>query len=253
MSELPEKISPEIRKVIPQSQPMFQVPAVVLFVISLLIFIHAGLSYLGEDWKITALYLFSLIPARFGSDPIAQYSYSAYWSFLTHGFLHGSWAHLFSNSIWMLIFSTVVAKRIGSWRYLLLCGVATVAGGLLSFAFHWEERIILIGASSAVAGVMAAAIPIMFAKNLGIGRSFQENLSRIKVLRPIEIMQNPRALAFMLIWFALTLLTGAVQSTGVALIDEGQIAWEAHIGGFIAGLVTFYILDRGSALPNSKL
>lgn len=253
MSELPEKI-PSIQKQSPaNSQPIFQAPNVVMVALALLIAIHSGLQFFGEDWQIAALYMFSLIPARLGADPIAQVSYSAYWSFLTYGLLHGSWAHLFSNCIWLLIFSTVVARRIGTWRYLLLCAVSTIAGGVLSTAMHWEERIILIGASAAVAGVMAAAIPIMFAKGMKLGRSFQADLRSVIPLRPLEILQNPRALGFTVVWLLLTMITGAVQSTGVALIDEGQIAWEAHLGGFSAGLITFYLLDHGSALPKSNL
>jgi membrane associated rhomboid family serine protease len=233
----------------PVKQPLFHVPVVVIVLITLLFLIHAGLALAGEDWQVLALYAFSFIPARLGPEPFAQIPGSAYWSFLTYGFLHGSWPHLILNSLWLLIFSSVVARRIGAWRYLLLCALTAIAGALVSLFVYWGERIIMVGASAAVSGVMAAAIPIMFSGALRFGQAYQADLSGIRVLKPHELLRSPPALGFSCVFLAMTLLTGAVQTSGVALLGETQIAWEAHLGGFLAGLMLFYLLDKTRALP----
>ena len=94
-------------------------------------------------------------------------------------------------------------------------------------ATDWGSPIPVIGASGAISGLMAAAIPIMY----GHGRP----------LLPSELMRDRRALIFIVIWLGITLLTGA---QGFVDDDGLRIAWQAHLGGFIAGFIIYAAMIR---------
>jgi len=230
---------------VPQSSgPVFQAPPVVVVSIAVLVAVHVGLWLAGEDWRNWALYAFAFIPARFGTTdfPIAQGS--QYWSFLSYALLHADAAHLLFNSLWFLIFGSVTARRLGTLRFLVLTAAATAAAALASLLVHWGEAAIMVGASGAVSGIMAAAIPVMFGKGMSWGRAYTADLGHVRALSPLQLLRNRGAVIFALVWIAITLYSGATGWTGVGYLEEARIAWEAHLGGFIAGLIGFYILDR---------
>ena len=91
---------------------------------------------------------------------------------------------------------------------------------------------------------MAAAIPLMYGTGLQLGDTYRIDIATVRPLRPLQILTNRRALIFTLIWIAVTLFSGASGWTGSSFMEEGRIAWEAHLGGFVAGLLAFYWLDR---------
>lgn len=167
------------------------------------------------------------------------------WTLLTYGLLHGSWLHLGSNVLWLAAFGSPVARRLGAGRFLSLMGLATIGGGLL----HWLARDLdvlpLVGASAAVSGAMAAAARFVFAPGLRFGALGDDRVVKaIPAERLGQIWRNPRALVFIAIWFVTNILFGA----GIVPIlgEDTSIAWEAHIGGFLVGLLMFPLLDRGA-------
>ncbi len=217
--------------------PAFNAPVIVLVLIGVLVAIHAALQFGGDSWQTESLFVFALIPARFTGVSFPMLHGSQYWSLLTYGFLHADWMHLLFNSLWLLVFGTPVARYLGNWRFLLLCLMATVAGGLASLALHWGQVVFVLGASAAVSGLLAAAIPIMYGRRVAGG------------LRPLslrELLIDRKALLFMAIWLVVTLASGASGWTGNSFVPEGGIAWEAHLGGFFAGIAGFYALVRRS-------
>ena len=203
--------------------------------IGVLAAIHLALYLLGEDWQVWSLYAFSFIPKRFSAAPGDLIPGSQVWSFLTYGFLHADWMHLLFNSLWLLVFGTPVARYLGGLRFYGLCAIATVAGALASLILHWQQFVIMVGASGAVSGLLAAAIPIMYGWRVPGG---------VRPLSLSELIRNSRALSFMAIWLAITLFSGAWGWTGTGFMDQGSIAWEAHIGGFLGGLAGFYLLAQ---------
>lgn len=213
--------------------PVFNAPVAVLVVIGVLVAVHVLLFALGESWQVWSLFALALNPIRFTDPGFPTLAGSQYWSLVTYMLLHADWMHLTFNSLWLLVFGTPVARYLGSARFLALSLAAGVVGGLASLFLHWGQEIFVIGASGAVSGLLAAAIPIMYGRKVWGGA------------RPLsfgEFLTNPRALMFTGVWLALTLLSGASGWTGNSFVAEGGIAWEAHVGGFIGGLLAFYAL-----------
>jgi membrane associated rhomboid family serine protease len=226
-------------------EPFFRAPKVVLILIAILVGVHVAFLLAGEDWQVWSLYAFSFIPARISGDvPFPAIWGSQVWSLVTYGFLHADMMHLFFNSLWLLVFGSVVARRLGALRFLVLAGISTIMGAVATLLTHWGEVAIVIGASGAVSGLMAAAIPLMYGAGLRLGDTYRMDIATVRPLRPLEILTNRRAFIFTLVWIAVTLFSGASGWTGASFMEEGRIAWEAHLGGFVAGLFAFYWLDR---------
>jgi membrane associated rhomboid family serine protease len=226
-----------------EKQPIFNVPLVVTILVAVLFAVHATRKLMGENIEVWSVFAFAFIPERFlGVDAIAQLPGSRWWSFLTSGLLHADWTHLIFNSIWLVIFGTPVARLFGWWRFLLLVSVATIAGSAAVLGLHWGERLYLLGASGAVSGLTAAAVPIMFGRGrMKRGGTVHQTLSFQ------EYLTNSRAAMFTLLWLGLQLLPQWLTSasgalTGTAFLEERPIAWEAHLGGFVAGFIVFYVL-----------
>jgi membrane associated rhomboid family serine protease len=226
-------------------EPFFRAPTVVLILIAVLVCVHVAILLAGEDWRIWSLYALSFIPARIsGSAPFPAIWGSQVWSFVTYGLLHADVMHLFFNSLWLLVFGSVVARRLGALKFLILACVSTIMGAVATLLTHWGEVAIVIGASGAVSGLMAAAIPLMYGAGLRLGDTYRMDIATVRPLRPLEILTNRRAFIFTLVWMAVTLFSGASGWTGASFVQEYRIAWEAHLGGFVAGLIAFYWLDR---------
>lgn len=211
-------------------------PGIVLALIAVLLAIHGLLQFGGESWQTESLFIFSLIPARFTSADFPMIAGSQFWSLLTYSFLHGDWMHVLFNCLWMLVFGTPAARFLGAGRFLLLCAISTVAGGLASLALHWGQVVFVLGASGAVSGLLAAAIPVMYGHRVPGG---------VVPLGPSELVTNRNALLFMAVWLVITLVSGATGWTGNSFVRESGIAWEAHLGGFLGGLAGFYVLTLG--------
>ena len=236
-----------------QNAPLFNIPTVVLAVVGVLVAIHAALWALGEDAQVWSLYTLSFIPSRFGGEPVAFPHGAQYWSFLTYGLLHSDSFHLGSNCLWLLIFSTPLARRLGTWRDLVFLAATIIAGALAVLFTHWGKMVIVIGASAAVSATLAAAIPIMFAPGFRTRMQDGSDLRTLRVLNAAELLKSTRALAFAGVFMGLTFLTGVSQLlTGTAFLEERNVAWEAHLAGFLAGLAMFYGLDRILVSPKIR-
>ena len=107
------------------------------------------------------------------------------------------------------------------------------------------EAVPVIGASAAVSGMMAATARFAFAPGVRLGAPGAMQRARMPAEPLLAVFRNPRALAFILVWFAVNLLFGLTE--GLVPGASGLIAWEAHIGGFLAGLFAFPSSTRSDA------
>ena len=225
-------------------EPIFQAPRIVMTSIMVLAVIHAGLWLAGDSWQVWSLYAFAFIPARLANTGFPVLPGSQVWSFLTYALLHGGWGHLAANCLWLLVFGTPVARFLGAWRFLAVSAIAAVTGAVAALSMHWGEQYIMVGASGSISGLMAAAVPIMFGGRRGWLKVTAGDPASTRPLSPRQLMGHRSALMFTLVWLVITMLSGASGWTGNSFVPEGGIAWEAHIGGFIGGLVAFYLLWR---------
>lgn len=181
------------------------------------------------------VYRYGLVPGRytipgFGGHFTLFEQVVAWVSFM---FLHNGWLHLLGNMWFLYIFGDNVEDRLGPLRYLafyLLCGFTS---GISHFLLNTQSTVPVIGASGAVAGVMGAYFLL-------------HPTSKILTLIPIIIIPlfiEIPAVVFLGIWFVLQFINAA-GSTGTA----GGIAWWAHVGGFIAGMLFLKLLE---AVPDT--
>ncbi len=158
------------------------------------------------------------------------------WSWLSYAFLHGSWTHVVLNSVWLAAFATPVMKRAGAARSLALA-VATALGGALA---QWIADPLgvqpTIGASAVVSGFMGAAATFIFARPTWPHTGPTGRWS---------FLAHRGVITFLGVWLAANLLFGVVAAP--LGIGEGAIAWQAHIGGLLAGLVLFPLIDPDGA------
>jgi membrane associated rhomboid family serine protease len=153
-------------------------------------------------------------------------------------FLHGGWAHFLGNMLYLWIFGDNVEDRMGHLRYLifyLLCGWTA------SYAHIWSDptsRLPSIGASGAIAGVLGAYLTLY-------------PRARVVTLLPLglftQLVQVP-AVFFLGFWFLQQFLSGALALAGPTAFTGG-VAWWAHIGGFVAGLLLVWLFESRSRRP----
>jgi len=150
---------------------------------------------------------------------------------VTSMFLHGGWLHLIGNMWFLWIFGDNIEDILGHTKYLmfyLLCGIAAA---MVHAYLNTYSRVPTVGASGAIAGVMGAYL-VKFPH------------SRILTLVPIFIfittLEIP-ALFMLLYWFAIQIFSG-IGSVGESQVSRGGVAWFAHVGGFVAGILLVYIL-----------
>jgi membrane associated rhomboid family serine protease len=228
--------------------PAVNLPASVLWLAVLLLAVHLVrqvLSFEADRWVLLA---FAFIPARYGAlaQELPGGVAACVWSPLSYAFLHADWIHLGVNLVWMASFGGALARRLGALRFFGLSGVSAVAGAALQYAVSTEEAGIVIGASGAISGMMAATARFAFAPGgplSGVRPGGEAENERYRV--PAEglrvVLTRSRALGFILFWFAANLLFG--MNAGLLPGASGPIAWEAHVGGFLAGLLLFPLFD----------
>ena len=184
-------------------------------------------------------YYFGIVPARYSHPEWAAWvglPLDDYWPFVTSMFLHGGWLHIIGNMWTLWIFGDNVEDRMGPVRFIifyLLCGLAA---GITHWLTNSQSAVPTVGASGAIAGVLGAYF-VLFPR------------AQIVVLLPILFFpfffQLP-AVIYLLFWFLSQVLSGTL--AGLSTSQVGGIAFWAHVGGFVAGVV----LHRLFILPERE-
>ena len=234
------------------SEPIFNVPSVVTATIAVLALVHGVREFiLSPETDDLVLRLFAFIPLRYGSSPLAQEGlpggrWADAWTFVTYAFLHGNWVHLGLNVVWLLAFGTPVARRFGALRFLGFFALTAAAGAAAHLIVYAGEPVPVVGASASISGFMAAALRFAFQRRGPlIGRDPESY--QVPALPLTAVLRNGRVLVFLVVWFGLNLLFGL----GSLSVDgsEQTVAWQAHIGGFLAGLLAFSAFDPVRSAP----
>jgi membrane associated rhomboid family serine protease len=227
---------------------MLNVPPAVTAMLLVLGLVHAVRELiLTRQANIEVLELFAFIPARYDPVVVAQGVPGGVgaqvWTFVSYALIHGDLTHLGVNAVWLLAFGSAVARRFDTVRFIIFMAVTAVAGAAMHLATHWGEHVAVVGASAAISGCMAAATRFAFQRGgpLGLWRVHEAHAYHVPAAPLRVALLDARILAFLLVWFGLNLLLG-LGSLSLAGEDQ-QIAWEAHIGGFLAGLLLFPWFD----------
>lgn len=219
-------------------EPILNLPAVVVVALGICVAVHLVRVYLLDmDQDIALLVRAAFIPIRYtGAFDLDFYAFS---SPFTYAFLHGGWAHLAINMVWLAAFGSPLANRLGALRFVLFWAVTGLAAAALHFAVHPYDQAPLVGASGAISGMMGAAARFGFRMDRREGRA----AFRGAPLPISEVVRSRGVMTFLAIWMVVNLVTGLV---GFAPGVDDQIAWEAHVGGFLAGFfgIRFFLPNR---------
>jgi membrane associated rhomboid family serine protease len=228
----------------------------VLIAINVVVFVF--LQGLGSNELFT--YAFSTVPQEIATgqdlvrsvvirDPVSEQAVaridlqptpvSVYVTLLTSMFMHGSIAHLLGNMLYLWIFGDNIEDDLGRARYLgfyLLCGIlASLAHVFSTFAFGGNPYIPSLGASGAISGVLGGYL--LFHPH-----------RRVRVIVGRILTEVP-AIAAIGLWFVFQLIQGIGMLGGA---QAGGVAYGAHIGGFVAGLVLIKIFAIGRSRATAR-
>jgi len=220
--------------------PVFRRPVAVytLILLNVLVFL---LELMLDDRTLAGVfYLFGLVPARYTHPDWAMVMglpLNDFWPFLTSQFLHGDWLHLFFNMWTLWIFGPKLEDRFGPAVFTVFYLCAGISAGVVQWFSDVESTVPTVGASGAIAGVMGGYFLLYPA-------------ARLVVMVPIWIIPlffQVSAYLYLVFWFALQFYNGAFALLQPELV--GNVAWWAHIGGFVAGMVMLPVFLRCSACP----
>ena len=223
---------------VPQAprQPIFQVPAVVPGLIAVLAAAHAARALATPEKNAEWVVRFAFIPARYDAAWLAanHINPGSWWEqalpFVTYMGLHNDLLHLGINSLWLFAFAPVVARRYGTALFLLFFLLCGIAGAAAHLALNWGSPNPVIGASGAISGLMAAGVRLLPTLRPGPDGG-----------APLPILSR-QFLVFALVWMGMNVIVGV---TGLGMGGEtALIAWQAHLGGFLAGMVLAVPFDR---------
>lgn len=267
----------------PERQRIFNVPAVIVALVGLMLGVHLVRQLLPLEQNIWMLIHFGFVPGRFtyvfdpgrivkviaaaqNGDPMQAEIDRAFlnggtplwWTPITYALLHANWAHVGFNALWLAAFGAPVARRFGNQRFIAFCLGGAITGALAHLVTHFDDLQPVIGASAIDSATMAAAIRFIFqpgaplGASLGWGDPRQDRAPHAQPALPLlSVFTDSRAMTFLVFWFATNFIFGLV--SGPANIGGGNVAWQAHVGGFLFGLLAFSFFDPPQEAPHNDI
>jgi len=222
----------------PAREPVFNLPAIVIAFIAACVAVHLLRAFaLSQDQDLSLLLRFAFWPIRYsGGYDLDVY---AFVSPVSYSLLHGSAVHLGVNMIWLAAFGSPLAARIGAVRFVLFWIATTLGAVALHYALYSQSAVPLVGASGAISGMMGAAARFAFR----IDRSRGKGAFSGRILSIPEVLRTRQTVTFLAVWMVVNVVAGLGFGTPGM---ESQIAWEAHIGGFLIGFLGLRLFDRPS-------
>ena len=232
----------------PRRERMLNVPAAIVVLLAVLGLVQLVLMFvLTAEQTTEFLLLFAFIPARYDFSVLSDVAWPGgwaadIWTFVTYALIHANLSHLIFNAVWLLACGSPVAQRFGPLRFTVFMAMTAAAGAALQLATHFGELLPMVGASAAISGAMAAAARFAFQRG-GPLEMWRDRAEACRVpAAPLAVsLRDARVIAFLLVWFGVNILFG-VFSMGMPGVEQA-IAWQAHIGGFLAGLLAFAAFD----------
>jgi membrane associated rhomboid family serine protease len=225
-------------------EPIFNVPGAVLAVLGVLAAVHLGRSLLAPDDDARLVYALAFIPARYRGlgEGLPGGEIAKITSWVTHMLVHGDVLHLAFNSAWLLAFGGAITQRVGGARFLAFAAFSGVAGALTFFLINPDLEAPVVGASGAIAGLMGGTMRFLFsAIDHGGFRQLRDAPRSVRLMPLSETLADRR----IQIASGMLVLVNVLAMVGFgSAFASGGIAWEAHLGGYFAGLLAFGFFDR---------
>lgn len=195
-----------------------------------LVFVWQSGLPLGAEEVVFLTY--GAVPAHiFGAEPMANFRVVPELTLISSQYLHGGVAHLFGNMLYLYIFGDNIEAAMGRMRFLLFYTGAGVAAALSHAMLATSSEIPMIGASGAISGVLGAYLLLFPHARIRV----------LFILLPLPIFKifAIRAVFVLGIWFAIQFVSAAMSDT-----DQGGVAFWAHVGGFVAGIVMLPLFKK---------
>ncbi|MGF0538260.1 rhomboid family intramembrane serine protease [Agrobacterium sp. ES01] len=224
----------------PPREPVFNLPTGILVALGLLVVIYAVQSLLmSPTLEESFVVNFGFSPARY-VYPLSEQGLEWLWSPVTYSLLHGSIEHIVFNGLWLAAFGTPVYRRIGATRFVVFWILSSIASAALHAALNWGEPSLMIGASGVVSALMGSACRFAFGGPERHAKLFPGG--KVPRLSIGQALQERTVLVFTAAW----LFGNLAIAFGLPLFGDmsAQIAWDAHIGGFLFGFLFFGAFDR---------
>lgn len=229
-----------------RGEPIFNMPGVVMALVGIMVAVQAADSLvLDSQGQLQLALWFGYIPARWTAfELIPGGMLPLIWTPLSYAFLHAGWEHVVLNSAWLVIFGVPVARRYGAVKFLVAFAVTAIAAAGLFTLLSDAHQQVLVGASGGISGLTGVALrfvfqPVVYAKDpvtdemVPLGR---------KLATWGEMMRDVRARTLLIFWVGLNVIVPLLPL--FAGTSGLQIAWQAHLGGFFAGLLIAPLLER---------
>ncbi|MFT6658925.1 rhomboid family intramembrane serine protease [Maritalea sp.] len=225
--------------------PAFNLPVIVAATIGLLLLIHVAAQLMLSPDAYQQFYLqFGYVTLR---DQLPEEmrggEFARYYTLFSHAFLHVGWQHLIFNLAWLAVFGSPVARRYGNIGFIAIYLFGSAIGALTFAAISGAGFTILIGASGAVSAFIGGATRFVFQP---VDMHTDPVTGEVRVLGRklaslMDIVKNKRALSFAGFWLGLNVLFGLMPGI---LGVSGSIAWQAHLGGYVAGYFMVAWLEK---------
>jgi len=227
-----------------ERQPIFNAPGVVVAVLGGLVAVFLAVDptwgLLPVETRTWLFVVLAFIPERLGdaADSLPGGRLAAATQFVTHVFVHGDIMHLAINASWLLAMGTPVARRLGTVRFLAFFFLCGVGGALFFLPFSAAP---MVGASGAISGLMGGALRFVLGPLTdGSPEPLASKVGHAALLSLRDTLTDRRMLIGIGVWVVLNVVAGLALPS---ILDGVSIAWEAHLGGFFTGLLTFGLFD----------
>jgi membrane associated rhomboid family serine protease len=244
-------------QVAPAREPAIMLPGVITALLGLMVAVHlARVFSLSEAGDLNLMLWTAFLPVRFlYPDEIPGGLFPLLWTPLSYAFLHEGWEHLIINCAWLAIFGTPVARRYGVVPVLAVFALSSIAGAALYAVTTLPPLATpmphyLVGASGGISGLTGAACRFMFQPLLvardpatGEPRALGRRLASFR-----DLATHGNARFFILLWLV---MNAAAPFLPLLFGADSGISWQAHLAGFIVGLLAPSVIEGRRMEPKA--
>ncbi len=181
------------------------------------------------------IFQFGVTPAAVASWPQSDLPFLAVViPFLTSMFLHGGWLHVIGNMWYLRIFGDNIEDRLGHFTFLLFYLLCGIGAGVVHTIINVNSTVPSVGASGAIAGVLGAYV---------VSYPFARVQTLVPIFIFIQVIEIP-ALIVLGFWFVMQFFNGTASLAATNVRDSGGVAWWAHVGGFVIGILLIGLFPR---------